>query len=114
MNRDRPPDPAAFAPGSADAAGPAAVPPEPDESSAPRAFEIDGRRWIARLAGRGALGTGACGLGLVEAVHFFDAEIPDRPLFEALLAAGRFLHLFDRELAELLAKATPIVRPDGG
>lgn len=76
-----------------------------------RAFQAEDGRWIARLAGKGACGTGSYGLGLVEAVHFFDADAPDRPVREALLARGRFDTLFDEELTALLAGATPIVLP---
>jgi hypothetical protein len=84
--------------------------PQPD--GVDRRFEVAGKSWIARLQGKGACGTGAYGLALVEAVHFFDADAPERPLREALLARGRFAGLFDSELAELLAEATPIVLPE--
>jgi hypothetical protein len=77
----------------------------------PREFGHGGRRWIARLSGKGATGTGSYGLGLIDAVHFFDAEQPARPLREALLPHGRFESLFDEELAALLDAATPIVLP---
>jgi len=78
-----------------------------------RAFEHRGARWIARLAGRGACGTGSYGLALVEAVHFYDAGHPERPLREALVARGRFESLYDAELGVLLESATPIVLPEG-
>lgn len=78
-----------------------------------RRFVAEGREWIARIAGHGAYGTGPRGLGLIEAVHFFDAERPERPLREALIAHGRFPFLFDDELAALLARATPIALPQG-
>lgn len=74
-----------------------------------RQFEHEGRSWIARPAGKGACGTGSYGLGLVEAVHFFDAAEPARPLREALVARGGFDGLFDSELVRLLATACPIV-----
>jgi hypothetical protein len=80
-------------------------------SEAIRSFEYDGRHWIARVAGVGALGTGRLGLGFVDAVHFCDADAPDRPLREALLAHGRFDALFDVELAKLCSGATPIPQP---
>ncbi|CAN5692798.1 hypothetical protein BH23GEM9_BH23GEM9_21150 [soil metagenome] len=80
----------------------------PREDVGERTFEHDGRRWIARLSGKGASGTGAYGLALVEAVHFADAEEPAVPLFEALLGRSRFEHLFDGELIRLLEGATPI------
>jgi hypothetical protein len=73
-----------------------------------RTFEHEGRRWIARLAGKGAGGTGSYGLALLEAVHFAAAEAPGTPLREALLARSRFEGLFDSELAALLERATPI------
>jgi hypothetical protein len=66
------------------------------------------------VAGKGASGTGAYGLGLIEAVHFFAADAPDQPLREALIPRNRFSGLFDAELAELLARATPIVVPENG
>lgn len=74
-------------------------------------FEAGERAWIARLAGRGACGTGSYGLGLVDAVHFFTAEEPERPRREALLARGRFEDLFPEELRALLAGATEIRLP---
>jgi hypothetical protein len=77
-------------------------------SETERQFEHGGRRWIARLAGNGGLGTGALGLGAIEAVHFLDAAAPDRPLREALLARGRFPLLFDAELRQLCDAAKPI------
>ncbi|MBR9990263.1 MAG: hypothetical protein KFH98_10930 [Gemmatimonadetes bacterium] len=73
-----------------------------------REFEDEGRNWIARLGGKGACGTGSYGLGLVEAVHFFDAGEPERPLREALLARGRFDGMYDAELSRLLRTARPI------
>ena len=97
-----------------DAAG--ALPPraaEPTgEVEAERSFEADGQRWIARLGGKGAYGTGAFGLGFVEAVHFFAADEPERPVSEALVARGHFGGLFDSELVELLARAIPIAQPE--
>lgn len=81
----------------------------PDE----RRFATEGREWIARVAGRGAYGTGQWGLGLIEAIHFFGADRPDVPVREALLAHGRFAFLHDDELITLLAGATPIVLPQG-
>jgi hypothetical protein len=73
-----------------------------------RQFTVGDRTWIARLSGRGAVGTGSYGLGLVDAVHFFSADRPDEPLYEALLARGRLAVLFDAELERLLSGATPI------
>jgi hypothetical protein len=80
-------------------------------SDAYLSFEYEGARWIARVAGAGALGTGRVGLGFVEAVHFCTADAPDKPLREALLAAGRFDTLHEIELAELCGVATPIRLP---
>ena len=79
--------------------------PDPDET---RTFDVDGESWTARVAGKGAWGSGAYGLGMVVAVHFARAEAPDKPLREALLPRGRFVGLFDEELRALLASATPI------
>jgi hypothetical protein len=77
-----------------------------------RHFHDDGVDWVAWRSGEGALGTGAWGLGRVEAVHFAHADAPDRPLREVLIARGRFDDLFDAELAELLRRGTPIVQRD--
>jgi hypothetical protein len=90
-----------------------APPPSPPHELSPetgesREFEAEGSRWVARLAGKGASGTGSYGLGLIDAVHFCAADRPDRPLREALLARGRFELLYDSELAALLAGAKPI------
>jgi hypothetical protein len=84
--------------------------PQPDDGD--RWFEVSGKSWIARVQGKGACGTGAYGLGLVEAIHFFEADAPERPVREALLVRGRLAGLFDSELAELLEGATPIVLPE--
>lgn len=79
-----------------------------------RRFHHGGEEWQAWVSGGGALGTGALGLGPVDAVHFARAAEPGRPLREALLARGRFDGLFDEELAVLLDGATPIVIPERG
>ena len=73
-----------------------------------RQFEHEGRKWIARMAGKGAFGTGSYGLGLVEAIHFCTADEPDVPLREALIARGVFESLYDAELTGLLKTARPI------
>lgn len=91
---------------------PRAPPHELPQIEDARWFEVEGKSWIARLQGKGACGTGAYGLALVEAIHFYAAEAPERPVAEALLARGRFAGLFDCELAELLAQAIPIVVPE--
>jgi hypothetical protein len=80
-------------------------------SDAHLSFEYEGERWIARVAGEGALGTGRVGLGFVEAVHFCTADAPGQPLREALLALGRFDTLHEIELVELCGVATPIRQP---
>ena len=95
-----------------------AAPPEPPREldAAPaveHAFSGDGEAWVARLAGKGACGTGSYGLGLVEAVHFFRAAEPARPVREALLARGRFPALYGAEVEALWRAATPIVTSGG-
>jgi hypothetical protein len=84
---------------------------EPDRGAGERRFTADGAEWLVRRAGKGACGTGAYGLGLVEALHFFESARPEVPRREALLARGRFDSLYDDELRALLAAATPIVLP---
>lgn len=84
------------------------------DSSLPMDFELEGEAWIARVAGKAAGGTGATGLGLVDAVHFFRAQAPDEPVREALLGRGRFPTLHEAELRALWAAAKPIVVPEGG
>lgn len=79
------------------------------EQGCERQFEHEGRTWIARLGGKSAFGTGSYGLGLLEAVHFFGHEEPERPVREALLARGRFEGLFDSELRQLLQQSRPVV-----
>lgn len=95
----------------------ASPPPPPRElqrdPAAERRFELNGEEWVARLAGKGACGTGSYGLGLVDAVQFCYGADPDRPVAEALLAHGRFSSLFDEELARLLAGATRITEQSG-
>ena len=73
-----------------------------------RQFVHEGNEWIARLGGKGACGTGSYGLGLLEAVHFFAAAEPERPLREALVPRGRFEMMYDVELTDLLQTARPI------
>lgn len=73
-----------------------------------RAFMADGEGWLARPAGEGAIGSGRVGSGSVAAVHFFLASEPTRPLREGLVPRGRFAGLFEAELVELWAGATPI------
>jgi hypothetical protein len=92
--------------------GPPPAPPRelPRAEPVERRFEHDGRTWVARLSGKSAWGTGSYGLGLVDAVHFADAERPDLPLHEVLLAHGRFDTLFDSELVALLRVAVPIAQ----
>lgn len=76
---------------------------------ASRRFATDGVEWVAWVSGTGATGTGARGLGLVEAVHFAPAANGDqRKHREALVARGRFPNLFDEELLTLFRTATPI------
>ena len=72
-------------------------------------FLHEGEEWIARTAGKGAGGTGAYGLGMMEALHFCRASDPTRPLFEVLIAAGAFNGLFEEELSQLLRRARRIV-----
>lgn len=79
--------------------------------AAERRFEFEGRSWVARLSGKSAYGTGSFGLGLVDAVHFADAAAPDVPLYEALLAHGRFHGMFDEELRTLLRRSVAIDQP---
>lgn len=78
------------------------------DSAGDRQFEHEGRTWIARAGGKGVCGTGSYGLGLVEAIHFFDPSAPDRPLREALVAHGSFSSLYDEELVRLLQTARPV------
>jgi hypothetical protein len=73
-----------------------------------RQFMHENVCWVSWLSGRSAWGTGAYGLGLVEAVHFAHADSPTTPLYEALLARSRFEWLYDSELVELLRSAKPI------
>jgi hypothetical protein len=76
-----------------------------------RGFVCDGVEWVVWPSGTSAYGTGTCGPAALEAVHFARAEAPDLPLYEALLAAGRFFGLYDEELITLLEGATKIVDP---
>jgi hypothetical protein len=80
-------------------------------SESARRFTAADGEWLAWLSGSGAVGTGASGLGHVEAVHFALAAEPERPRREALLPRGRFDGLFDAELVALLAAAVPILDP---
>ena len=81
---------------------------EPAWETEDREFEADGADWIARVAGRGAYGTGQRGAALLVAVHFYRADEPETPLREALLPAAAFPLLRPEELTDLLDRATPI------
>ncbi len=88
--------------------------PESDEGAAEltdaRRFAADDHAWIARLAGEGLGGTGAIGPARFAVVQFF-REGERAPRFSALLPAGRFQHLYDSELLELLRAARPLPPP---
>jgi hypothetical protein len=98
-------------PGAPDAPPPAAPRELDADPDLMHAFEVAGEVWIAKLAGKGAGGTGAYGLGMLDAVHFCREPSPDVPVAEALVARGRFAHLFDDELRELFARARAITQP---
>lgn len=94
--------------------GPPPRPPRPlpvEEPVGERTFEAEGVRWLAVPAGRGTTGTGAYGLGLVEAIHFRRPDHGERPEREALLPVGRFQGLHDEELVALLGEAREVVPP---
>lgn len=81
---------------------------EPAWESEDREFEANGEEWVARVAGRGAYGTGRRGKAVLVAVHFHRAAEPETPLREALIPAASFPVLRPEELASLLERATPI------
>jgi hypothetical protein len=71
-------------------------------------FGLDGHEWVARVAGMGCYGTGRRGMALLQAVHFYRADEPDRPVREALLPAAQLQHLGPEELRAVFGRATPI------
>lgn len=87
------------------------LPPEETASPGERRFTVDGRSWTARDAGEGLGGTGRLGIARFSLIHFV-AEGETAPRYETLLPAGAFPHLFDAELARLLASARPLPPPD--
>ncbi|MGQ0814587.1 MAG: hypothetical protein ACT4O1_08985 [Gemmatimonadota bacterium] len=74
-------------------------------------FTCDGEEWVAWRSGGEAYGTGVCGLGNVDAIHFARSTARDVPLFEALIATGRFESLYDEELVQLFREARRVVDP---
>ncbi|MGQ0562271.1 MAG: hypothetical protein ACT443_10390 [Gemmatimonadota bacterium] len=76
-----------------------------------RSFVCDSESWLAWVSGGGGYGTGSRGLGNIDAIHFARAAAPDVPVFEALLAAGRFDGLFEEELVALFRTARRVVDP---
>ena len=80
---------------------------EGGEAGSERQLIVDGSDWIARTGGKGAAGTGAHGLAAVEAIHFYRPG-ESRPRFEALVASGQWLRLYDEELAAVLRGAVPV------
>ena len=105
------PDPVA---GTEPNATPAPLPHETGPGAVQRRFTHEGVEWIAYVSGRGAYGTGHWGLASLQAIHFARAESPERPEYEALIAAGRFDDLYTRELVTLFQTARRIVIPPGG
>ena len=76
-----------------------------------REIAIDGEEWVAWPSGCGAYGTGALGLGNVEAIHFAHSSAPTVAVLEALLAANTFYQLFDDELIRIFREARRVVDP---
>lgn len=91
-----------------------ALPQEPVAARPERRFVFDDVEWVACVSGRGAYGTGHWGLASLQAIHFARADSPDKPEYEALIAAGRFGDLYASELLELFQSARRIVIPEGG
>src|SRR6266550_2184877 len=71
-----------------------------------RNITADGLELIVRSVGAGAGGTGRLGLASYEAVRFYAATDAERPLREALLAAGALQMMFDEELVVAWRSAT--------
>lgn len=85
---------------------------EPAAATTEHTFEMDGVDWIARPAGMGCYGTGRSGMALIQAIHFYQADVPERPVREALLPAWRFQHLAPTDLRAIFTGATPIELSD--
>ena len=81
-----------------------------DFASGVRSITVDGDRWIARLAGSGAAGSGAFGLAMIESIEFAPADSPAKALRETLLQRGRFELLHDAELVALFHAALPLTK----
>ncbi len=75
-----------------------------------RRFAAGSDVWLARVAGEGLGGAGVVGAARFAVVHFF-REDESAPRYSALLPAGRFQHLYDSELVELLRAARPLPPP---
>lgn len=71
-----------------------------------RTFAVGDERWVARVAGAGLGGTGNLSSARFVIIRFC-REGEDAARCEALLPAGHFEHLYDSELARLLATARP-------
>lgn len=95
--------------------GTAATSPPTDPSAAltaTREFDVDGARWIARVAGEAVGGTGRQARAYLVSVLFAPAEEPDAPRREALLPRGRLEDLYPEELVSLFRRARPLPLPD--
>ena len=90
---------------------PDASPATPEPADA-RRFAVGDQPWLARVAGAALGGTGRLGTARFVVVHFF-REGERAPRSGALLPAGRFEHLYDSELVELLRAAKPLPPPEG-
>lgn len=83
-----------------------------DEMSEGRIFTVDGREWVARVAGHGLGGAGEVGGAFLVAIRFEPLESKGEAdeVREALLPRGRLDYLFDEELVELFRRARKVER----
>lgn len=73
-----------------------------------RSFMMDDVEWTAHIAGESAAGTGAGSAHAYLVAVQFTRQGDAYPSREALLPRGRFEHLYDDELRELLKSARPL------
>ena len=76
-----------------------------------RSFVLDDVEWTAHIAGESAAGAGAGSAHAYLVAVQFTRKGDPYPSREALLPRGRFQHLFDDELRDLLRAARPIPPP---
>ncbi|NIR80367.1 MAG: hypothetical protein GWM92_16550 [Gemmatimonadetes bacterium] len=86
----------------------------PTKALPARRFLVGEEEWIARITGRTVSGTRPdTGAPLME-LSFYRADEPDDPRRHVLTVERDLDHFYDEDLGELLERARPAARGEGG